>query len=128
MFKRLFGCKSLDHWIVTHLAAGDCAQHLAGRRGDLGRQRQHVDEDILVDVAVHALARGVAAVVARVLLRQVHDRDRVGGDRPPRVRVRQLDRLAVVHPLDLKYFLLCKLFFCDINIFESCRHLLYKLF
>ena len=114
--------------VVTHLAAGDGAQHLAGGRGDLGRQGQNVDEDILVDVAVHALARGVAAVVARVLLRQVHDRDRVGGDRPPRVRVRQLDGLAVVHPLDLKYFLLCKLFFCDINIFESCRHLLYKLF
>ena len=114
--------------VVTYLAAGDGAQHLAGRRGDLGRQGQNVDEDVLVDVAVHALARGVAAVVPGVLLRQVHDRDRVGGDRPPRVRVRQLDRLAVVHPLDLKYFLLCKIFFCDINIFESRRYLLYKLF
>ena len=97
--------------VVTHLAAGDSAQHLAGRRGDLGRQRQHVDEDVLVDVAVNALARGVAAVVAGVLFRQVHDRDRVGGDRPSRVRVRKLDGLAVVHPLDLNYFYCVKYFF-----------------
>ena len=67
------------------LAAGHRPHHgLRGRR-DLGGQRQHVDEHVLVHVAVHPLRGRVAPVVSGVLLGQVRDDDGVGGYGPPGV-------------------------------------------
>lgn len=60
----------------------------------------NVDVDILVSVSNGA--GGVAAVVASVLLHQVGDDDRVGGNLSSWVRLCLLDRFAVVYPRDFR--------------------------